>query len=217
MRPIIVFLLSQSILLPLIAGLIRFRRLGRRYQPFFGLILIGVIAEISSYLMIQGHNGSNAIPDNIFVLFEWTLIALQFHVWGFLKQKKRLFYAFLMATSLFWVIENLVFKNIITFSPYFRFFFSFLIVLLSVNEINFMITHDNRNLFRNPTFVICIGFIIYFIYNILYEWAYQVSSFGASEITSTIIYLMAYVNILINIIYAIAFLLVPAKVKFTLK
>lgn len=213
-----IFLLSQSILLPLIAGLIRFRRIDESYQPFFILMLVGLLAEITSYILIGGfHYLNNAVPSNIFSLVEWYLIAWQFHVWGFLKQKKSIFYALLLLSTLVWITENIGFRKINEFSPYFRFFYYFMIVLLSVNKINFMITHYNRNLFRNPSFIICIGLIIYFIYKILYEWAYQVSSFGASEITSTIIYLMAYVNILINIIYAIAFLLVPAKVKFTLK
>ena len=52
-----------------------------------------------------------------------------------------------------------------------------------------MITHDNRNLLRHPEFLICIGFIIFFIYKIIYEWAYQASLYGTSEITSTIILL----------------------------
>lgn len=218
MRPIIVFLLSQSILLPLIAGLIRFRRIGWSYQPFLGLLLFGTIIEVITYIQIQNrHNMSNAILSNIFALAEWCLIAWQFHVWGFLKQKKTLFYALLIISSLPWVIENIFLKKINDFSPYFRFYYYFLIVLLSVNKINFMITHDNRNLFRNPRFLICIGFIIYFIYKILYEWAYQVSVFGTSEIMSTIITGMAYINVLTNIIYAIAFLLIPAPRKFTLE
>jgi len=96
------------------------------------------------------------------------------------------------------------------------FFYSFLIVLLSVNEINFMITHS-RNLFRNPRFLICIGLIVYFVYMIVYYWAFGISRFGRSEISDSILFLVAYVNALANIIYAIAFLLIPAPQKFTLE
>jgi hypothetical protein len=79
-----------------------------------------------------------------------------------------------------------------------------------------MITHDNRNLFRNPKFLICIGFIVYFIYMIVYYWAFEVSLFGQPDISTSITFLMAYVNFFTNIIYAIAFLLIPAPQKFTL-
>jgi hypothetical protein len=82
-----------------------------------------------------------------------------------------------------------------------------------------MITHDDRNLFRNPKFLISIGFIIFFIYMIIYRWAYQVSITSKSDqqITDIIVYLMAYVNALTNGIFAIAFLLIPARVKFKLE
>jgi hypothetical protein len=217
MGSIRIFLISQFILLPLIIGLIRLRRIDKSYQPFYCLLWIGFITELISFILIKGFGKSNFIPVNIYALVEWTMIAWQFHVWGFLRQRKRVFYALLTFTTLFWIVENLVPHASSGVVPYFRFLNFFLIVLLSVNKINFMITHDNRNLFRNPKFLICIGFIIYFIFMIVYFWAFEVSRFGKSEITSSIIILMVYVNALTNIIYAIAFLFIPAPVKFTLK
>jgi hypothetical protein len=217
MRIILLFLISQSILLPLIAGLIRLRRIGKGYQPFFSLLIIGFITEVISFILIKGYHHSNAVLMNIYVLLEWMLIALQFHVWGFLKQRPAVFYSFLAITLLVWCVENLAYGKIVEFSYYFRFFYFFLIVLLSVNKINYMITHDNRNLFRNPSFLICIGFIIYFLYMIVYRWAYQLSLYGKSDISYTLLFLMAYVNALTNITFAIAFLLIPAPVKFTLR
>lgn len=213
----IFFLLSQSILLPLIIGLVRLRQIDRSYQPFLLLLGIGFLTELASYVLIKKFHTSNAIAVNIYTLIEWVLIAWQFHVWGFLKQRNKLFYGLVIFVSLVWVVENIIFRKITEIVPYFRFLYFFLIVLISVNEINFMITHYNRNLFRNPKFLICIAFIIYFIYMIVYFWAFQVSRLDQSEISNRIIFFMAYVNILTNIIYAIAFLLIPARVKFKLK
>jgi hypothetical protein len=126
------------------------------------------------------------------------------------------FYGLLLLFGLVWAIENLFFGHITEFPPYFMFFYSFLTVMFSVNKINFMITHDNRNLLRRPDFLICIGLIIFFIYKLIYEWAYQASLFGQSSITTNIIMLFGYINALTNIIFAIAFLLIPARQKFTL-
>jgi hypothetical protein len=215
MRP---FLISQIILLPIIAGLVRFRRLDRQYQPFFILLCIGEIAEIANYVQIHTFHQSNAVIVSIFTLLEWTLIAWQFHRWGFLEHRVRLFYGLLVFTTLCWVTDNLVFGGIHTFSPNFRFLYYFLIVLLSINKINFMITHENRGLLRDPRFLICVGLIIYFMYMIVYYWALSVSTYDKTiTTTSSVLYLMAYVNALANTIYAIAFLLLPAPTKFTLK
>ena len=90
-------------------------------------------------------------------------------------------------------------------------------MLMSINNINFMITHDNRSLIRNPKFLICIGCLIYFVFMILDYWAYQVSRYNKSSLSTTFVFLMAYINAGTNSIYAIAFLLIPARVKFTLK
>lgn len=216
MRTIVAFLLSQSILLPIITGLVRFRRLDGSYQPFFLLLITGFLTEVVGFIVIQGYNASNFIIINIYSLIEWTLIAWQFHVWGFLRQKKRLFYALLVFMTVCWITENLAYHHITDIVPYFRFLYYFLIVLLSINKINFMITHENRNLFSNPKFLICIGFIIYFIYMIVDFWAFEIALSGAATISRRIHFLMAYINVFTNVIYAIAFLLMPKPLKFTL-
>lgn len=216
MNSLLLLLVSFSILFPFFAGLVRRRRISDGYQPFFTLIVVAVLTEIINGYLIKVHHHSNAIPTNIYALIECMLIAWQFHVWGLLQSKKPIFYGLLVVFFLGWVYEDLVLGAITGFPPYFRFLYSFLIVLLSVNKINFMITHDNRNLLRRPDFLICIGFIIFFIYKIIYEWAYQASLFGQSDITSNIIMLFGYFNAGTNIIFGIAFLLIPARQKFTL-
>ena len=217
MKYIFLFLISQSVLLPIIAGLIRFRRLDKGYQPFLLLLFIGFAVEIISFILMNQFNTGNAVPLNLYRLIEWTLLAWQFHTWGFMRQKKNIFYSLLGLGTAIWATEVLILGRINELGPYFLFFYSFIIVLLSVNEINFMITHYNRNLFRNPKFLICIGFIIYFIYMIVDNWAYEMDKTGVSSISVTISFWFGYVNALVNIMYAIAFLLVPAPQKFTLK
>ncbi len=75
MKPILIFLISQSILLPFITGLIRLRRIGQRYQPFYIFICIGLVSEIVSFIIIIWCHAHNAIPLNIYYLLEWIMIA----------------------------------------------------------------------------------------------------------------------------------------------
>ncbi len=91
MNPNIVFVISQSILFPLIIGLMRFKTIKKNYLPFFCNLALGSLVEIISYNLIKKHHISNAIPTNIFVLAEWLLLFYQFHQWGFLKNKKKSF------------------------------------------------------------------------------------------------------------------------------
>jgi hypothetical protein len=216
MNPNIVFVISQSILFPLIIGLIRLKAVKKNYLPFFCNLSLGCLVEIISYNLIKMHHISNAIPTNIFVLAEWILLFYQFHQWGFLKKQKKNLSLLLGIPVLLWIIENLIFWKIVEFSPYFRVSYSFLLVLMSISKINFMITYDHKNLFRNPVFIICIGFIVYFIYQIVYEWAYQLSRIESTYFTETISYLFGYMNALVNIIFGVAFLLIPVQRKYKL-
>jgi hypothetical protein len=203
-------------LLPCITGLLRFRRLGVTYQPLFLMSLAGLAAETISDYFAYYRMISNAEISDTYALLEWIFIFWQFRVWGFFRTQKAIGWAILCLPCIVWVAENLIFGKMLNFSPYFRILTCFIIVLFSVNKINFMITHDDRRLLGHPDFLICIGFIIYFVYDIVYEWAYQSSINGATEITKTIIFLFGYINALINIIFAIAFLKIPSPRKFKL-
>ncbi|MBS1598921.1 MAG: hypothetical protein JST75_11915 [Bacteroidetes bacterium] len=219
MKPVILFLITQSIWIPIIIGLVRFKTIKEELQPFFWTLVAGLFTEVSSFIIISNKAyASNAIPSNIFVVVEWILLSYQFHIWGFLKKRKRLFYLLLTIPTLIWVIENLVFGKITAFSPYFRILYSFLLTLMSITEINFKITHDNKNLFRNPRFIICIGFILFFVYQLLYEWSYQVSLVEEpSKFTSIIISLFTYMDAATNIIFGIAFLVIPRHKEYKLE
>jgi hypothetical protein len=217
MNPNIVFLVSQSILFPLIIGLLRIKTVKKNYLPFFCNLSLGCLVEIISYNLIKKHHTSNAIPTNLFVLAEWLLLSYQFYQWGFFKKQKKNLPLLLAIPVSIWIIENVVFWKIVEFSPYFRVSYSFLLVLMSISRINFMITYDHKNLFRNPVFIICIGFIVYFIYQIIYEWTYQLSIVEPTHFTETISYLFGYMNALVNIIFGIAFLLIPVQRKFKLE
>jgi hypothetical protein len=210
------FLLSESILLPLIAGLVRFSRIGKSYRPFFTLIVLAALSELISFILIKWLR-DNAAANNIYALIEWLLIAWQFQVWGLLKTRRPVFYILVGLVAALWVWEDLIRGQMTTYPAYFQVFYAFFIVIFSVNTINFMITHDNRNLFGHPTFLICIAFIIYYIYWIIVQWAYQTSLGGATNVTRSILMLNSYINALQNVIFAIAILRIPRPQRFTLR
>jgi hypothetical protein len=216
MKPAFAFLISQTVLIPLFIGLFRFDRLRQAYLPLLWMLFLGFLTEAVSFVLIRKFHRSNAIPCNLDVLAEGLLLLWQFRRWGMMKKKKRLLYGLAGALICFWLVENAALKQIVFFSPYYRFFYSFLVVLWSVNEINYMITHESRNLFRNPKFLICTGFVIYYVYKIVYEWAYQVSLYGQTGFTAGIEFFFAYINALVNLLFAVAFLLIPARERFRL-
>jgi hypothetical protein len=208
------FLRSEIVLIPFVVALFRWRNTERSYYPFFTLLGLGVVSELVSFWIIHWKHTSNASATNVYGLLECSLIIYQFFCWNSFQGKKRWFYALQAGSLFFWLLCNLVFYHLNDFDlPFYRILYPFLLVILSVNEINLMITHDNRNLYKNSRFVICLGFITFFLYQVLYEGAYFVSNTDktAEGVTNEIISLFSYVNVLVYGLYLIAVLLVPRK------
>lgn len=206
MNPNVSFLLSLLVLLPLTIGLIRFKKIRNDYRPFFWLIVLAVLAELFSYISIKLFR-NNAVVSNIYYLVECMLILYQFHRWKFHRKPNAWYLALAVICLLIWVTENLVFFQIAQFRPVFRISYSFLLVVLSINEINYLITHENRHLFKNARFLICLAFIIYFFYQILFEGSLHLVK--NPDISNKIILLSIGINALANIIYAVAMWLIP--------
>lgn len=200
------FLLSLLVLLPLTIGLIRYKRIKNEYRPFLLVIMLAVLSEVFSYITIKLYK-NNAVVSNVYYLLECMLLLYQFYRWRFHTNPRPWYWVIPAVYLVVWITENLVFMKITGFSPVFRIGYSFLLVVLSINEINYLITHENRQLFRNARFLICIGFIIYFLYQILFEGSLYVVT--NRDISNKIILLSIGVNALANIIYAAAMWFIP--------
>jgi hypothetical protein len=203
------FLVSQLVIIPLAIGLIRFNRTVVSFQPFLLLLSLAFLSETISFICISVLQTSNAVPLNLYGLAESIVVIYQFFVWGTLRRKRLLFIGLLSSIAGIWIIENIVFNKIETFSPYFRVTYAFITVLLSINEINYLIVKDNKALFRNARFLVCLGFIIIFIYQIIYEASMFIGS--DTVLSLRIIFMFNYINAFVNLIYAIAVLCIPVK------
>jgi hypothetical protein len=220
-NPLSSWLLSQVLLLPFILALIRWYKAEKTYYPFFCLLTLGVLCEEVSRWTIHTFH-SNAAVVNIYGLIEFPLILFQFYCWNLRRSSGRWLLWMGLAGALVWIISNLGLAGGILPSmryhlddfdlPLYRILYPFVLVMLSVNEINLMITHENSSLYKNARFVICLAFIVFFLYQILYEGAFLV---GQSDKTGTvsneIISAFGYVNAFVNLLYLVGVILVPAK------
>lgn len=202
MNTVFTFVLSESVLIPIATALLMARKLKRNWLPFFLMLMLAFIAEVSSFCIIKYLNISNAPVIKIYSLCECCLIVYQFYLW----QNKR-YGSFCLALTiicvLVWLVENILLQNLYNFVPYFRVFYAFIIVLLSINLINVLMVNQRSALLRNPVFLVCLAFIVFFTYQIIYEASFFV---GADKylVANQIITLFAYVNVLINVVYAVA-------------
>jgi len=208
-------LFSYSIGIAAVITIFKRKGFDKKFKPFFLFIWMGLLAEIVTTFFI--YNGfSNAVVTNIYVLFEAFLITWQFKKWGLFNKANKWLFTFLLIFLSVWVIENFIISNIMKFSSYFRIVYSFALVLMSISMINRIIITERKSLIRNPVFIICLAFIIYFTYKVLLEifWLYGLNS--SREFRVEVYNIFKYINLFANLIYALAILWIPRKREYML-
>jgi hypothetical protein len=205
-----------SISIAAVIGWVRVRKIDSAYFPFLYILWIGLATEIISYIVTH-HGHSNSVLYNIYVLIEAILITWQFRRWQLFDRAKFLFVGLLASYAIFWSVECFYFQKIFVTASYFRLYYSAIIVLMSINVLNVQLMRESRNMFKDPVFLICIAFIIYYIYKVIVG-IFRVWGLAASysfEVHLDLI--MPYVNLFANLIFALAVLWMPKKHRFLLQ
>jgi len=208
-------LFASSIFLAGVIALFRFKEIRKEYYPFIILVWIGCVNEIISFLLvINGYY--NVVNGIIYDLCESILLLWFFHTLGVFQRKQ--FWPWLLGPIflIIWVVESFFSQKTGRFNSFFIMVYSFIVVILSINALNQMLFRE-RNLLRNPAFLICIGFVIFFTYKLLTEvfWYYGLSR--SWYFTQQVFNIFSIVNMLCNFIFALAILWMKQKKAFTLQ
>jgi len=215
MNETLVLVSSFSLVFAAVIGWIRFKKINPAYYPFLLCLWIGLVNEIISFIVIR--NGkSNALNSNIYVLVESVLITWQFKKWGIFERHKNIFYLLILIFLLVWITENFIVSKINYFSSYFRIVYSSALTLLSINQLNALLIREKKNILNNSVFLICVGFVLYYTYKVLVEafWLYGLNN--SRDFRNNIYLILAYINLVANLIYAVAVLWMPTKHRFSL-
>lgn len=206
---------SYSVAFPAIIGLVRFKKINSVYYPFLYCMWLALANEIiSSFVITGGH--SNAINDNIYGLCEALLFTWQFKNWGLFRRSKHLFTGIVIIFIIFWAVECFLINGIVYNISYFSIFYSFAIVLMSINVLNTQLLNEKKNVLKNSIFILCITFIIYYVNRVIVGmfWLYGLNSSRSFLIDITSI--LIYINLLSNLLYALAVLWMPTRHRYSL-
>jgi len=204
---------NYSILIAAVIGIIRFKSIISDYYPFLFIIWLGVANETVSLVLIFTI-GTNNFNSNIYVLLEYLLIVYQFYKWNDGSSKK---YVILILLGVaVWITDNFVVNSIANNNSLFRVFYSFIIVFFSIDQVNKLMIYERDPLYKNPMFIICITFLLYYGFKTFVE-SYNMIHVGLSRSLLRYLWIILYfVNGFANLLYALAVLWIPTKVKFTL-
>lgn len=205
--------LNYSIVITAFIAAVRYKAIDKNFQPFIFFIWLGLLNETLSLVLIYT-KGSNTVNSNIYVLFETIIILSQFYYWETLSQN--LYHCFLLIAFIIWIADNVIWHRVSGNNSVFRIAYSILIIICSIKQVNRLVTFERVTLIKNPVFLICTAFLMYYSCKAFIEvfnaWHLQVTRVFSRNIF-TILYFADFVS---NIIYAIALLCTPRKQIFTM-
>lgn len=212
-------LLSYSTMLTMVIGLvftfIRRKRMLTSYQPFLVYMVVAFLFDMVIRISINlGYK--SALLSNCYVLIEFPIFLWLFYVWS--SQKNKVFFVCLFLIGVvIWVYDNLIFNNIFQFNSYYRIYYSIILILCSINQLNKIIFQDNITLRHNAIFLISIISVVYYSYRVFIEGLFLFQSEFSNDFFKYVYTIMLFVNFLAHLVYTLAVLCIPAKQEFTLR
>src|SRR5665647_259127 len=205
---------SHSILIAAVIACFRIKAVLKDYYPFIFLLWMGLLNEtISLFLLYSGH--SNAVNSNIFVLLEFLLILYQFYCWSFSRPARFVVITFIGISV--WLADNFLLNSIQQNNSVFRVFYSFVVLLFSIDKVNQLLIFENSNLKKNAMFLICLTFIFYYGFKACVE-SFNMIHLGLSRsFLQKLWMILNFVNLITNLLFALAVLWIPTRQRFILR
>ncbi len=213
------FILSLSIGMAAILGVVRFSKIDKSYYPFIYSVWTSLLIEITARLFTVNRMGYGLIVlANFYYIVDFCLFFLLFSNWKLFGYNKKIPVTILLAAFVLWALTTfLITGGVFHSNYYFPVIYSFALVLFSVTAINKFIVNERANIFRNARFWICLGIIIFYTFFIVTNatWA-TIFHFRTSKgFNRSLHEINVFSNLLVNIMYAIAVLWIPRKKDFT--
>jgi hypothetical protein len=215
MNATIAEIFALSILIAGVIAIVRFKKIDPMFYPFILLIWIGCVNEVLGVILVF-FKFHTLINNNIYVVCESLTILWFFKKTGTVSSGKAIFLFLAFSFVAVWLTENFILGWDFYASSYFRIYYSFIIVLLSVTTVNYLIVEAKKNLLKMSIFLISIGFIIYFTYEILVQTFSLYGLNNSLEFQKNVYMIMIYLNLIVNILYALAILWIPRKRDYSL-
>lgn len=211
-----VFVISGfSILLPTVAGVLKRKALGSKYLPLLILLLVGLCNESLNYYLIVYVKARNMTASNIYVLVELLLITWLFHNMKLLLSKKFLITIVVIGTTV-WIADNLVVNSLCSNNSLFRMVASFMVIFLSIERINQHYFATGWVQSGHTDILLSSGFLAYFLYKAFIEAFHLFPMHLDKSSYITLWLILAVINFIVNILFAIAILCIQRKNQFSL-
>ena len=205
---------AYSILVPFIIACIKIDRLNTIYKPFLFFVFAGFTSELLCSIHIWLHRPFYIVL-NIYFLVQAYYVTWQFKNWGLFKKYWKVYWVLQAFYSLAWLLEDVYFDFTKYILSYFVIASNFIMAIMSISIINKLVIKVHGSLWKNPVFLICFAWLVFFTFSVLAETFFKYG-LQVPEFAGKIYRIVQLTNVVTNIIFGIAILWIPSKPKFIL-
>jgi hypothetical protein len=184
--------------------------------PFILFLTVGFVCEIISIILIK-LKYTNAPVYNVYSLLEAMLLVFLFNRWGLFSRMRTLPFVFYFLLPVASLSEWFYRHELSSFTSFFVIGYSFLVIFLSINQLQVVLFTEPFRIYQNPVFLICLGLVLYFTSTVLIEvfWVYGLN--GSEAFRKRVVSIFSYVNLFTNLVFLIATLWIPLKPSYILR
>jgi hypothetical protein len=200
---------------PLGASIVRRKHIHRSFYPFIMITWIGLLCEVLP-AVIHAWRKVGALSGNIYGLVEPIFWFWLFHNWGRLPYKWINGYSLWLFLFVIWIIDNVLLHSITTTNTIHMVVYSFCMVFLAMEQLNYQIVTVRHELLKDSSFIICLGLLIFFASRAFLEVFYMLHLRMSWDFYGNLMLIMFAINLFCNLIFGVAILWIKKKQKFTL-
>jgi len=204
-----------SIAIAAIIAIVRYKRIYPGFRPFLFVCWASLATETVCYFMVY-NEGNTYIPYGIYSLAESLLISWFFREMRLFDKRPRLFIILIGTYLLAWVVEGVFFGAFDRNMTWFRLGHSFIVVILSILLLGKELAVQRTFLLKSPVFLICIGFLLYYTCAVIAGVFDLYGYGGSSSFRQQVQWISMYSNVVVNLIYALAVLCMPHRLRYSL-
>lgn len=210
-------IIGLFIIVPAIVGWLRFSNINSVFYPFLILIWINTLNEVFSSIIMQ-FGYYNTVNFNIWLLVDAYIFLWLFKKWNVFERSKRLYKSLWVLFSIVWTLETIFLSKLtLGFNSYFRILYCFIVVLMSINTINYLLLRERRSLIKNSMFIISCTFVIFYTITVLAETFFASNLKLGDNFRINIDHIVIFASLICNLIYTLAILWMPKKQAFILQ
>ncbi len=142
--------------------------------------------ELTSLILVTINSESNAGIYNLNIVIETIFLLLMYRDWGrkVKHEAQSLYIIMIVEIGLFLLLTY--YGKPFEFNSILICFSAFILVLISIHQLNYYIIYKFHGLRHNPQFLISLVFLVFFLYTLIYEFFWIIIAHSGNSIEITV-------------------------------